>query len=93
MIWPHTNSQLTFEQSPNVIAIDTQILFDTPGFAIAYAGTNPGAWGSFPWLDIQRDLYDVILTYAPLTDGGFQGVLDAELELLALVRDAIDARN
>lgn len=56
----------------------------------ASSTTRPGAWGTFPWADRKRNLHGVIFTYVPLTQGGFQAVLDTQLAVLRETRNIID---
>lgn len=86
--WPESHPDYPYGKDVLRYGFGSWILAENPETGVVEELTSPGAWGSFPWIDARRNLYGVILTNP---DGGLPEVLDTELALLSLVREAVDA--
>ena len=54
--------------------------------------TSPGAFGTFPWVDRNRDLRGIIFMFQ-ITGGGFTATFNNNLQVLAKVRTEIDTKG
>lgn len=88
--WPSHHPDFPYGNDDLRYSFGSWILAENPGTGVIEELTSPGAWGTFPWVDKRRNLYGVIFTYIPLTQGGFQAVLDTQLAVLRETRNIID---
>lgn len=88
--WPSNHPDFPYGNDDLRYSFGSWILAENPATGIVEEITSPGAWGMFPWADRKRNLYGVIFTYVPLTQGGFQAVLDTQLGVLRETRNIID---
>jgi CubicO group peptidase (beta-lactamase class C family) len=63
------------------------VLAQNPATQLVEEIASPGAFGTFPWVDVKRRLRGIITTYAP---AGFSATVINDLRVLDALRAAVD---
>lgn len=68
-------------------ALGSWVMVEAPDGGPVRELTSPGAWGTHPWVDFDRDIYGIVFLDVPVsTDAAIEGCY----HIMQLVRNAID---
>ncbi len=86
--FPYGHPDYPYDADVLRYGIGSWVFAENPASGEVEEITSPGAWGTFPWADVSRNISGIIFTF--VFDDGFMSTLNTNLKLIHYVRGIID---